>query len=111
MEAKMVATARNSRNDAWIDVGPAAVSDILKVLARHNPKVSKAALEAAGKVMAAISAATAHLSAEQRRDLLAHENELTKAMENVVADLTAKRGKLVALHADKPVEISKGSGL
>lgn len=107
----MVATARNSRNDAWIDVGPAAVSDILKVLARHNPKVSKAALEAAGKVMAAISAATAHLSAEQRRDLLAHENELTIAMENVVADLTAKRGKLVALHADKPVEISKGSGL
>ena len=81
----MVATARNSRNDARIDVGPAAVSDILKVLARHNPNVSKAVLEATSRVMAVISAATADLSTEQQRNILVHDKELAKAMEAVVA--------------------------
>lgn len=57
----MVAATRKSHIGGSLEVNPAAVADVLKVLARHNPGLSKPALVAAGKVMAVVSAAAARL--------------------------------------------------
>lgn len=57
----MVAVTRKSQMGAKLEVNPAAVADVLKVLARHNPGLSKQALAATGKVMAVVSAVAARL--------------------------------------------------
>ena len=108
----MAQTARKSGGDSRLAVNPAAMDDILKVLARHNPRLSKSALKATGRVMAAISAATAQLTAEQHRQIVFHEQELAEAVEAVVADLAAKgEHPLTALKVARPVEVGKGAGL
>ncbi|CCM78482.1 hypothetical protein [Rhizobium mesoamericanum] len=108
----MVATARKSQHNGGIEVDKAVVADVLKVLARHNPRLSKAALAATGKVMAAISAATARLSAEQQRRIAADEKELAQAVEAVVASLAEKsRRNLEEVPVGKPLEVSTGTGL
>ncbi|WP_457663890.1 hypothetical protein [Sinorhizobium medicae] len=66
--------------------------DILEVLARHNPGLSKTALKATGKVMAAISAATAQLTTEQQRKIVSHEDKLAEALGAVVADIASRDG-------------------
>ncbi len=107
-----MATFRKSEAATRIDIGPAVMSDLLEVLARHNPNVPKAALEATGKMMAAVSAATASLSSEQRHELVARKKELATAVGGVIAELTAKpESKLATIHVDKPIEISEGAGL
>ncbi|REF73348.1 hypothetical protein BDD41_1902 [Paracoccus versutus] len=62
-------TAGKSGGGNRVTVNPAAMDDILKVLARHNPGLSKAALKAVGRVMAAVSTATARLTVEQQRQI------------------------------------------
>jgi hypothetical protein len=112
MEAMMVATARKPGADMHLNMSRAAVADILDVLARHNPGVSKSALKGRTKVVAAIAAAAAQLSEEQQRLILAHESVLRKTMESVVADLAAESSdELLKVETNKPVEISQGEGM
>jgi len=108
----MVATARKPGTEIQLNVSRAAVSDILDVLARHNPGVPKAALKGKSKVVAAIAAAAVRLSEEQQRRILAHEKVLGKTMESVVADLAGERpDELLRVEADKSVEVSEGEGM
>lgn len=108
----MALTARKSGGDSRFTVNPATMDDILKVLARHNPRLSKAALRATGKVMAAVSAATAQLTAEQQRQIVSHEGKLAEAVEAAVADLAGKGERsLTVLKVDRSVEVSQGAGM
>jgi len=111
----MVVSARKSRNGDRINVGPAALSDILKVLARHNPKVSQVALEATGKAVAAVSAATAALSQEQQRNIVVRDEELAIAVKTALSKLAEEHSgpvvDLIQLAVKKPVEVSVGAGL
>ncbi|MET0528339.1 MAG: hypothetical protein ABW003_08335 [Microvirga sp.] len=108
----MALTAPKSGNGGALTVKPAAMNDILKVLARHNPGLSETALKATGKVMAAVSAATAQLTAEQQRKIVSHEVKLAEAFEAVVADIAASDERpLTVLKIERPVETSKGAGL
>lgn len=108
----MVATVRRAQGEVRIAVDPAAVADVLKVLARHNPGLSKTALEATGKVMAVVSAAASRLSIEQQRRIAGGEKELARAVEAVVVGLAKGVGrKLIELPVGKPVEVSQGAGL
>ncbi|MBP1861591.1 antitoxin Xre/MbcA/ParS-like domain-containing protein [Rhizobium herbae] len=88
------------------------MADILKVLARHNPGLSKTALMATGKVVVAISAATAQLTTEQQQNIVSREDKLAEALGAVVADLAARdTPPLAVLTVERPVEVSKGPGL
>lgn len=108
----MVATVRRVQTEPKIAVDPAALADVLKVLARHNPGLSRTALEATGKVMAVVSAAASRLSIEQQRRVAGSDNELARAVEAVVEGLATGAGrKLIELPVGKPVEVSQGSGL
>lgn len=108
----MVATVRKSGGGAQVSVNSAAVADILDVLARHNPGISRTALKGKSKVVAAVAAAAVRLSDEQQRQILVHEKDLAKAMETVVSDLSGRGSeKLIQLDVDKPVEVSRGAGL
>jgi hypothetical protein len=108
----MVAITRKSQMGAKLEVNPAAVADVLKVLARHNPGLSKPALAATGKVMAVVSAVAARLSVEQQRRIADDETELAHIVEAVVAELAAKPGRVLAeVSVEKPVEVSRGAGL
>jgi hypothetical protein len=112
MEANMVATVRKSGGGAQFNVNSAAVADILDVLARHNPGISRSVLKGKSKVVAALTAAAVRLSDEQQRQILTHENDLAEAMQTVVADLAGRHTeKLIQLKVDKPVEVSQGAGL
>ncbi|MCA1868350.1 hypothetical protein HW571_22000 [Agrobacterium genomosp. 3] len=108
----MVAATRKSQVGARIEMNPAAVADVLKVLARHNPGLTKPALAATGKVMAVVSAVAARLSVEQQRRIAADETELAHIVEAAVAELAAKPGRaLTEIQMEKPVEVSRGAGL
>lgn len=108
----MVAATRKSHIGGSLEVNPAAVADVLKVLARHNPGLSKPALVAAGKVMAVVSAAAARLSVEQQRRIAADETELANIVEAAVAELAAKPDHALAeVSVKRPVEVSRGAGL
>lgn len=108
----MVATVRKSGIEKQVNVSRAVVADILDVLARHNPGISKTALKGKSRVVAAVTAAAVRLSDEQQRQILTHEGSLVEAMEMVVADLADKGGDdLIRLELDKPVEVSAGEGL
>jgi hypothetical protein len=111
-EAPMVATIRKTGNPAQVNLTRAAIADILEVLARHNPGISRAALKGKSKVVAAVTAAAVRMSDEQQLQILAHQTDLFEAMETAVADLVGKRDdRLVKLHIDKPAEVSHGVGL
>jgi hypothetical protein len=106
--------ARKSGAASQLSVSRATVADIVDVLAKHNPGLSKSALETTGKAVAALSAAAARLSPEQQRQIVDHEKDLTKAMEDVVTGLTttgASAEKLIPLRVHTPVQESKGAGL
>lgn len=108
----MVATARKTGDGTRFNVNSAAVADILDVLARHNPGISRSVLKGKSKVIAALTAAAVRLSDEQQRQILAHENELAEAMQTVVSGLAGRHTeKLTQLSVDKPVEVSQGAGL
>lgn len=108
----MAATARKPVVKTPINVSSAAVADILDVLARHNPGVSRAALKRKSKVVAAVTAAAVRLSDEQQRRILAREKMLAETMESVIAGLTGGRSaELITIKTDKPVEDSQGEGL
>jgi hypothetical protein len=112
METQMVATVRKHSSEPQVHVSRAAVADILDVLARHNPGISKATLRGKSRVVAAVTAAAVRLSDEQQRRILAHEEILTEAMESVVADLADKTNEaLITIRPDRPVEVSQGEGL
>jgi hypothetical protein len=112
MEVIMVATARKPGAEKRVNVSRAVVADILDVLARHNPGISKTALKGKSRVVAVVTAAAVRLSDEQQRQILAHERSLVEAMETVVADLADKGGDdLIRLEVNKPVEVSVGEGL
>lgn len=111
-EMKMVTATRKSQIGKGLEMNPAAVADVLKVLARHNPSLTKPALVATGKVMAVVSAVAARLSVEQQRRIAADETELAHIVEAAVAELAAKpRRTLTEVQAEKPVEASRGAGL
>lgn len=107
----MVAAARKSVIETPINMSSAAVADILDVLARHNPGVSKAALKRKSRVVAAVTAAAVRLSDEQQQRILAHEKVLAETMESVVADLAGEHHEPIAIHTDRPAEVSQGEGL
>jgi hypothetical protein len=112
MEMAMVVTASKSDTAGGFAVKAAAMADILKVLARHNPGLSKTALMATGKVVVAISAATAQLTTEQQQKIVSREDKLAEALGAVVADLAARDTPLLTvLTVERPVEASKGAGL
>ena len=112
MEPPVVATVRKSRIETRINVSSAAVADILDVLARHNPGISKAALKGKSKVVAAVTAAAVRLLDEEERRILSREKVLAETMESVVADLADKNpAALIRIETDKPVEVSNGEGL
>ncbi|CAG0982139.1 MAG: hypothetical protein F9K19_23930 [Rhizobiaceae bacterium] len=108
----MVATVRKSGPEKQVNVSRAAVADILDVLARHNPGISRTVLKGKSRIVAAVTAAAVRLSDEQQRQILAHEENLVEAMETAVADLADKSSEnLIQLELDKPVEVSQGGGL
>jgi hypothetical protein len=84
-ELNMVATVQKSLNLDKIEVNKAIACDMAQVLARHNPRLSKAALAATGKLMAVVSAATARLSVEQQRRIVSDEKELVQAVATVMS--------------------------
>ncbi|WP_183658356.1 antitoxin Xre/MbcA/ParS-like domain-containing protein [Brucella daejeonensis] len=107
----MTVVTRKSQVRARSEVNPAAVADVLKVLARYNPGLSKPALVATGKVMAVVSAAAARLSVEQQRRIAANETELVHIVEAVVSELATKSSHTLAkVPVEKFVEVSQGMG-
>ncbi|WP_294539669.1 hypothetical protein [uncultured Rhodoblastus sp.] len=95
-----------------IIINAAAAAEIVKVLARHNPGASKAALTTTKAVILALSGVASQLSVRKQHTLVAHERELTKVVEAAVADLAARAPvELAPVHVTKPVEVSKGEGL
>lgn len=108
----MVGATGKLQIGARLELNQAAVADVLKVLARHNPGLSKPALVATGKVMAVVSALAARLPIEQQRRIAADETELAHIVEAAVAELAAKPGHgLTEVQLEKPVEVSRGAGL
>lgn len=108
----MVAAARKLRGDGVVEVSPTAVADVVKVLARHNPGLSKTALAATSRVMAAVSAVAARLPPDQQRRIAADDKKLARAIETAVAELAEKRrDELEELRIETPEEVGTGSGL
>lgn len=108
----MVATVRKSEVAKQVTMSSAAVADILDVLARHNPGISRAVLKGKSRLVAAVTAATVRLSDEQQRQILAHEKKLVEAMGTVAADLAGHDDqRLVQVDVKLPVEVSQGDGL
>ncbi len=108
----MVTSVRKSSAASLPGLNPAAIADVVEVLARHNPRLSKTALAATGRVVAAVTAATARLAADQQRRLVADERELAQAVEVAVAGLVAEADvRLAPLAVGKSVEVSQGAGL
>ncbi len=108
----MVATVRKSEPPRQFNVSSAAVADILDVLARHNPGISRSVLKGKSRVVAAVAAATVRLSDEQQRHIVAHEKNLVEAMVAVAADLAGQDDREpIQVKAEKPVEVSEGEGL
>jgi hypothetical protein len=108
----MVTSVRRSSATTLSGLNPAAIADVVEVLARHNPRLSKTALAATGRVVAAVTAATARLAADQQRRIVADELELAQAVEVAVAGLVSDTGpRLKPLAIGKPIEVSQGAGL
>lgn len=108
----MVTSVRRSSATSLSGLNPAAIADVVEVLARHNPRLSKTALAATGRVVAAVTAATARLAADQQRRIVADELELAQAVEVAVAGLVSDTGpRLKPLAVGKPIEVSQGVGL
>lgn len=107
----MVATVRKSQAPKQVNVSSAAVADILDVLARHNPGISRSVLKGKSRVVAAVTAATVRLSDEQQRQILAHRKKLVEAMGTVAADLAGHddQGR-IQLDVKLPVAVSQGDG-
>jgi hypothetical protein len=111
MEAIMVATIRKSEATKQVNVSSAAVADILDVLARHNPGISRSVLKGKSRVVAAVTAATVRLSDQQQRQILAHRKKLVEAMGTVAADLAGHDDQgLIQFDVKLPVEVSQGAG-
>jgi len=108
----MVATVRKSEAAKQVNVGSAAVADILDVLARHNPGISRSVLKGKSRVVAAVTAAAVRLSDEQQRQIVAHEKNLVEAMGSVAAGFAGQDDRgLIQLDVKLPVEISEREGL
>lgn len=108
----MVAVTRKSDNGTQIGVSAAAVKEVVKVLAHHNPHLSKPALRATGKIVAAVSAATARLSVEQQKKIGAHDQELVKAVEVAMSSLTGmSKPARTKIAMPDVVEESQGAGM
>uniref|UniRef100_A0A9E7ZZF2 Antitoxin Xre/MbcA/ParS-like middle domain-containing protein n=1 Tax=Bosea sp. NBC_00436 TaxID=2969620 RepID=A0A9E7ZZF2_9HYPH len=108
----MVATARKSGGAAHDGMKPTAVADVLRVLARHNPGLSQAALAVTGKVVAAVTAAAARLPIDQQHQIAADDEQFAKAAAAMVAKMAARQAdRLAAVPIEKPVEVSRGAGL
>jgi len=111
MGSRMGASTRKSAGIRE-KINPAAIADVVAVIARYNPALSKTALAAAGTVIAAVSAAAARLSPDQQQRVVADEGELVQAVEAAVSKLVAKpRDELMSVRVQKPVEVSQGAGL
>jgi hypothetical protein len=66
-----------------------------------------------GRAVAALSAAAGRLSREQQRQIVAHEKDLARVIEDVVSGLTSGRtvdADLIKVAANAPVEESRGEG-
>lgn len=107
----MVAVTRKS-DSTRIGVSAAAVKEVVKVLAHHNPHLSKPALTATGKIVAAVSAATARLSIEQQKEIVAHDQELVKAVEVAMSSLAGmSKPERTKIALPDAVEESQGAGM
>lgn len=109
----MSATVRKSPGDSGqIMINQTAAAEIVKILARHNPGASKAALTATKAVIKAVSVVASRLSAQKHHNIVAHERELTKVVEAVVASLAAETpAALAPVRVVKPVEVNEGEGI
>ncbi|MER8824211.1 hypothetical protein NKH70_31480 [Mesorhizobium sp. M0991] len=106
----VVMNARNSAVRADAKVDRETVADILDVLSRRHPGISKSALKAAGKAVAALTAVTSRLSPAEQRQIAAHEQALARAVENVVTELARPSKILAPVEVEKPLEVSQGAG-
>jgi hypothetical protein len=112
MESEMSATIRKSpAGDGQIIVNAAAASEIVKVLARHNPRASKAALSAAQAFITAVTTVAAQLDAKKQGLIVAHERDLAEVVQAVVADLTARTADAPVPVRVTKVEKDEGEGL
>ena len=96
------------------NVTTSAVNDILAILAKHNPRLSKSALKATGAAFAALSAAAGRLSRDQQRKIAEHESDLAKAVEGVVSKFASSNrpsDDLIELPVGNLVEESDGEDL
>lgn len=85
----------------------------LDVLMRRNPKLSRSALKTTDRAVTALAAAAGRLSPEQQQRIVAHEKDLTKAVEKVVLAIAAREvsaSDLIELDVQVPVEQSMGEG-
>jgi hypothetical protein len=110
----MVASnARKRMVESQLDVSTSAVNDILAILAKHNPGLSKSALKATGRAFAAFSAAAGRLSRDQQRKIVERGVDLAKAVEDAVSEFASMRtpgDNLIALPVSSAVEESEGEG-
>ena len=109
----MVASNVRKSAEPRLAVTKSAVNDIVAILAKHNPGAPKSALKVTGRAVAALSAAAGRLSREQQRQIVAHEKDLTRVIEDVVSGLTSGRTvdvDLITVAAKAPVEESRGEG-
>lgn len=88
-------------------------NSFLDVLTRRNPKLSRSALKTTDRAVTALVDAAGRLSPEQQQRIVAHEQDLAKAVEKVVlaiATREASASDLIVLDVQMPVEESVGEG-
>lgn len=116
-EMEVVMAVSNARKSSLASPRGAtgtAAEAVVDLLARENPKLSKSALKATGRAVAAFTAAAGRLSREQQRRIVAHEKVLEQAMEKLVSELASHSAispDSMVTNVEGPVEESKGEGL
>jgi hypothetical protein len=107
--------ARRLPSDAGFSVPRSAVSDITHILAKHNPGAPRAVIERAGKAAAGFGAATASLTEEQQRKLVADKKRFARIIAAVVDALSetkpASTAEPIPVLPKGAAENSIGAGL
>src|SRR3954447_22715512 len=87
-----------------------AACEMIGIFAKHNPKSSRAQVEAVGKLVAEFGATAAKLSPSAPQRLVARKAEISTRMAEIVADPEPPSAAL-KLVAKLPPEASQGEGL
>jgi len=108
-EVQMPSSSIRRRAVSAIEASSFSETEMVELIARHNPKVSRATLKTAGRAAAALSEAATRLSTEQQERLVAHREELPDLIAAVAEKLEARHDR-VKLRPVGPVEAGHGSG-